>query len=58
MAAPRDANEVQGGVTEQEKRENVLRLAFQGRHDLLDEFCQAIEEVVPREPLLSCAAAP
>ena len=46
-AAPRDANEVQGGLTEQEKRENLLRLAFQGRHDLLDEFCQAIEEVVP-----------
>jgi len=47
MTAPRDANEVQGGLTEQEKRENLLRLAFQGRHDLLGEFCQAIEEVVP-----------
>jgi hypothetical protein len=47
MTAPGDANEVQGGLTEQEKRQNVLRLAFQGRQDLLDEFCRAIEETVP-----------
>ena len=47
MTAPRDANEVQGGLTGQEKRENVLRLAFDGREDRLDEFCQAIEDVVP-----------
>jgi hypothetical protein len=46
MAASAD-DEVQGGLTEQEKRANVLRLAFRGRDDLLDEFCRAIEEVVP-----------
>jgi hypothetical protein len=47
MATPRAADEIQGGLTEQEKRANVLRLAFQGRQGLLDEFCQAIEEVIP-----------
>jgi hypothetical protein len=47
VASSRDAGDVQGGLTEQEKRENVLRLAFQGRGDLLDEFCRAIEDAVP-----------
>jgi len=47
MTAPRDTNDVQGGLTEQQKRENVLRLAFQGQPHLLDEFCQEIEQVVP-----------
>jgi hypothetical protein len=39
--------DVQGGLTEQEKRDNVLRLAFGGRTEQLDEFCRAIEEIVP-----------
>jgi hypothetical protein len=47
MTGPSDGSDVQGGLTEHEKRENVLRLAFQGQQALLDEFCQAIEEVVP-----------
>ena len=47
MTTPRDETEVQGGLTEREKRENLLRLAFHGRQDLLDEFCRAIEEAVP-----------
>lgn len=38
---------VQGGLTEQEKRDNVLRLAFQGDSARLEEFCRAIEDVVP-----------
>src|SRR5262245_1095537 len=42
-----DDDIVQGGLTEQEKRGNVIRLAFGGREGLLDEFCEAIEEVVP-----------
>jgi hypothetical protein len=35
-----DETEVQGGLTEREKRENLLRLAFHGRQDRLDEFCR------------------
>ena len=41
------AEAVQGGLTEQQKRENVVRLAFNGQEKLLEEFCHAIEEVVP-----------
>ena len=38
---------VQGGLTERQKRDNVVRLAFGGREAELDAFCRAIEEVVP-----------
>jgi hypothetical protein len=38
---------LQGGLTEEQKRENVVALAFGGRRDLYDAFCKAIEEVVP-----------
>ena len=38
---------VQGGLTEQEKRENVIRLAFGGRTELYEAFCNAVREVVP-----------
>lgn len=41
------ASAVQGGLPEQEKRDNVLRLAFQGEPDRLEAFCRAIEDVVP-----------
>lgn len=41
------AGDVQGGLPEQEKRENVLRLAFQNEPDRLEKFCRAIEDVVP-----------
>ena len=34
-------------MSEQEKRANVLRLAFGGSEERLQAFCQAIEEVVP-----------
>jgi hypothetical protein len=40
-------NEVQGGLTEQEKRDNLLRLAFAGDAARLETFCRAIEDVVP-----------
>jgi hypothetical protein len=43
--APDD--DVQGGFTEQEKRDNVIALAFGGRAELFDGFCRAIEDVVP-----------
>jgi hypothetical protein len=39
--------EVQGGLPDDVKRTNVIRLAFGGREDRLECFCQAIEEVVP-----------
>jgi hypothetical protein len=38
---------VQGGLSEQQKRDNVVRLAFAGDAARLDTFCRAIEEVVP-----------
>ncbi|MCU1386023.1 MAG: hypothetical protein JWL71_4720 [Acidobacteria bacterium] len=38
---------VQGGLTDEQKRDNVITLAFGGRRDLFDAFCKAIEAVVP-----------
>ena len=38
---------VQGDLTEEEKRQNVIRLAFAGRTELYDEFCRAVREVIP-----------
>jgi hypothetical protein len=42
-----NGDDVQGGLTEDAKRENVIRLAFQGRVDLFSEFCRTLEEFVP-----------
>jgi hypothetical protein len=47
MDDPSATNEVQGGLTEDEKRANVVRLAFAGDPTRLDEFCRTVEEVVP-----------
>lgn len=47
MNDPIAADEVQGGLTEEDKRDNVIRLAFGGRADLFDAFCRAIEEITP-----------
>jgi hypothetical protein len=47
MTGPVPDEVVQGGLSEREKRDNVVRLAFGGRPDALDTFCRAIEEVVP-----------
>jgi hypothetical protein len=38
---------VQGGLTDREKRDNLVRLAFAGDATTLDRFCAAIDEVVP-----------
>jgi len=46
MAEP-EARAVQGGLTDAEKRANVVRLAFFNDPALLDEFCRAIDEVIP-----------
>jgi hypothetical protein len=34
-------------LSEQQKRDNVVRLAFGGRPESFQEFCKAVEEVVP-----------
>ena len=47
MREPVSDDDVQGGLTEQQKRENVIRLAFGGCADRFEAFCRAIEEVVP-----------
>src|SRR5437016_5965646 len=47
MDDPVPPDEVQGGLTEEQKRENVIRLAFGGDEKRFDEFCKAIDDVVP-----------
>lgn len=39
--------EGQGGLTDDEKRANVIRLAFAGDRDRYDEFCERIRRVIP-----------
>jgi hypothetical protein len=41
------AGEVQGGLTDAEKRTNVIRLAFGGDESRFDAFVQAVRDVVP-----------
>jgi len=47
MADPDPDESLQGGLSEDVKRDNVIRLAFGGDCGRYDEFCRAIEEVVP-----------
>ena len=44
LEADRD---VQGGLTEDEKRRNVVQLVFNGREELLDAFVREIEPFAP-----------
>lgn len=37
----------QGGLTEEEKRANVVRLAFSNQADRFEEFCRAIHDAIP-----------
>jgi len=39
--------DIQGGLPDEEKKQNVVRLALGGDSARLDAFCRAIEEVVP-----------
>lgn len=39
---------VQGGLTEAEKRQNVIRLAFEGSEERFQEFCRTIREEIPK----------
>ena len=45
-AAP-DTQAIQGGLSEREKRENVIRLAFDGRVEEYEKFCRVLEAFVP-----------
>ena len=38
---------VQGGLTDDEKRRNVIRLAFGGSHARFEDFCRMIREEIP-----------
>jgi len=42
-------DDVQGGLSEHEKRENVIRLAFGGNTEEYGKFCRILEEFVPPE---------
>jgi len=42
-----ESEHVQGGLTEEEKRANVLRLAFGGDEERFAHFCRLIREEVP-----------
>jgi hypothetical protein len=39
--------DVQGGLSEQEKRDNVIRLAFGGNPAAFEQFCCVVEDFVP-----------
>jgi hypothetical protein len=41
------SGQVQGGLTEEEKRANVLRLAFGGDAERLDEFIRVVRQEIP-----------
>lgn len=38
---------IQGGLTDQQKRDNVVRLAFKGDAAQLEQFCDYIDDVIP-----------
>ena len=47
MADAADDQELQGGLSEDVKRDNVIRLAFGGDPGRYQQFCRKIEEFVP-----------
>ena len=47
MSDPAGDQEIQGGLTEDVKRDNVIRLAFGGDSDRFNTFCRTLEEFVP-----------
>jgi hypothetical protein len=42
-----DTRDIQGGLTEEEKRDNVIRHAFGGRTEGYEEFCRALMDAIP-----------
>jgi len=47
MTEPVPDEVVQGGLSEAEKRANVVRLAFGGDAELFDTFCREVEAAIP-----------
>lgn len=47
MAEQGENEVIQGGLSEREKLDNVIRLAFDGQEEKYKTFCQMLEEVVP-----------
>jgi hypothetical protein len=47
MADPAGDIDLQGGLSEQEKRDNVIRLAFDGRQERYEAFCRALADFAP-----------
>ncbi len=45
--ADQPRNDVQGGLTEEEKRSNVIRLAFGGSPERFEEFCRTVRRDIP-----------
>ena len=45
--APTGDAVVQGGLTDAEKRQNVIRLAFGGSAERFDDFCRLIRQDIP-----------
>jgi hypothetical protein len=39
--------DVQGGLTDEQKRANVIRLAFDGSLERYNDFCRAIQQEIP-----------
>jgi len=46
------AESIQGGLTDREKRENVIRLAFGGNVEQFNEFCRIIREEIPDDTMV------
>lgn len=38
----------QGGLSDEQKRTNVIRLAFEGRPERFHEFCRTLKEAIPK----------
>ena len=47
MHEPEPSDTVQGGLTDAEKRDNVIRLAFGGDPTRYDAFCRAVRDAIP-----------
>jgi hypothetical protein len=47
MTEPGADDAIQGGLSEREKRDNVIRLAFGGNEEHFATFCRTLEEFVP-----------
>ena len=44
-----ELREIEANLTDEEKRENAIRLAFNGNREKFDEFCRTLAESIPPE---------